>query len=109
MKTPKIAKQQKKRVDAGRDRAASVLDRASDAVRSGSHKAAELIDRGGEKTAGALHTSAERVQPGSSASRHPRRSAMFVAFAALTLLVAFLIVRSQLSGDDDDDDDDFDF
>jgi hypothetical protein len=108
MKTPKLTKNQKKTVENGRDRAATVLDKASDVVRSGSQRAAGLIDKGGKRAAGALHTSAERVQPKRTVTRRGlRRSPLFIAFALITLAVVLLIVRSQLSSDEDDDDFDF--
>ena len=92
-------------LDSRRERAATVLGKASDMVRERSHQAAELIDKGGSKAADVLHGSAERVQPKRGFVRsHPKRSALFAAFALITALVAVLIIRGQLSADDDDRD-----
>lgn len=96
------------KLETGRERAAGVLEKASGIVRERSHQAAEMIDKGGNRAAEALHGSAERVQPRRNfVRRHPKRSALFMVFALMTVLATVLIVRSQLSGEDDDDDFDF--
>lgn len=99
----------KERIDTPRERAAGVLEKAGDIVRDRSHQAAEFIDRGGNRAAEALRGSAERVQPERGfVRRHPKRSALFLAFALLTAAFTLLLIRNQFSSDEDEDDD-FDF